>query len=67
LPKVYHNYEALGAQHLKKTKADIIKAIKIERERKKLSNLLDKATACVDNELHNFIQQLGKFASNHVS
>lgn len=51
LDNKYHNYENLTSGELKKIKDEIIEAIKNKRVEKKLTDLLNQAENCSDNDL----------------
>jgi hypothetical protein len=69
LSSISRNYESLKNKELKEKKNQIIEEIKNKREEKKLSALLIKADACVDDEieLKEFIRKLEKFTLGGAS
>jgi hypothetical protein len=69
LPSDYHNYESWENEELKEKKNQIIEEIRNKREEKKLSALLVKADACINDEieLKEFIRKLEKFTLEGAS
>jgi hypothetical protein len=69
LSSVSRNYESLKNKELKEKKNQIIEEIRNKREEKKLSALLVKADACINDEieLKEFIRKLEKFTLEGAS